>query len=141
MSFVLAFDQSLLMCTSRAGRREACFAAFVFLCLLKYTLPIIAGFLNNQNLEIMIPGSEEEKGWDKQDGEWDGEDEEEEEVNDWSRCFVERLLEWEERGSALSSRTLAFFRFMCTNGLDPSNCLSLFLPLPNIFVWSREYLV
>ena len=45
------------MCTSRASRRKACFSAFVFLCLLKYTLPIIADF---KNLQILIPGEEEE---------------------------------------------------------------------------------
>ena len=113
MSFVLAFDQSLLMCTSRAGRREACFAAFVFLCLLKYTLPIIAGLENLENLRIIIPDEEEEGEEEKEEQEegWEEEaKEEEEEVNDWSRCFhFEHLFEWEER-SAVASRNLACLR-------------------------------
>ena len=83
--------------------------------LLKYTLPIIADFKNLQNI---IPGEEEEGAWLEEQEVWEwGEDEEEEikeeeeEVNDWSRCCaVEHLLEWEERGSALASRTLAFLR-------------------------------
>ena len=105
MSFVLPFNESWLMCTSRAGRREACFAAFIFLCLLKYTLLIIADL---KNLQILNPGLDEEEAWlEEQEEEAD----EEEELNDWSSCFVvEHLLEWEERGSALASRNLAFFR-------------------------------
>ena len=81
------------MCTSRAGRREAFFAAFVFLCLLKYTLPTIAGL---ENLGIINPDEEEEgeeeREWEENEEGWEEEgqegEEEEEEVSDWSRCFV-----------------------------------------------------